>query len=403
MGLLEKVFPSSASPGPEDLSADDERRQQDVRQLNVVLVPLLVLAFLAALLKGYQSNAVAAVVIWAVACTSAGGTAGFLFGIPRSGFNKVARAEPADANGNGQSGTPLANGITPNTNLEEVSDWLTKIIVGLTLVNLDKIQGEVAGISLNMAASFHPVPNTVHTSFATALVVGFFILGFLCGYLYTRLILQGAFERSNQSVIKQLRYQRVVEKELSAADAAFATESVPEAGDPGPVLSASEQKSAERVYRATTPNQLEEVMKEIRILAQEYERVRSSLPAGGERTRAMSQVVKRMTVFGLAAQPLLPRLVSSDSAGERLAASVILRMQFNPNYIEWLGKQLKSELPFPVFHALQALRAGMTQASDSDKKRIRDVVRAAKPGVESASGADSSRLRLMEQILADDS
>ena len=44
--------------------------------------------------------------------------------------------------------------------------------------------------------------------FHSALIVGFFILGFLCGYLYTRTFLQGAFARSDPRLMK---FQQVLE------------------------------------------------------------------------------------------------------------------------------------------------------------------------------------------------
>ena len=60
-----------------------------------------------------------------------GGTLlGFLFALPRS--EKAAEIEH-------NSKSYML--VRPNTNLEDVSDWLTKIVVGLTLVQLNKIPG----------------------------------------------------------------------------------------------------------------------------------------------------------------------------------------------------------------------------------------------------------------------
>src|SRR6266850_7688731 len=65
------------------------------------------------------------------AALAAGILIGFLFGIPRT----LQREGPKDtANGNAPG---EAYGV--NTNLEQISDWLTKIIVGVGLVQLGRV------------------------------------------------------------------------------------------------------------------------------------------------------------------------------------------------------------------------------------------------------------------------
>ncbi|HMS10401.1 MAG TPA: hypothetical protein PKE66_13010, partial [Pyrinomonadaceae bacterium] len=62
------------------------------------------------------------VVMIALAAVATGGFLGFLFGIPRSTIG----------NGDiGNSREPLNIAYTPSTNLEQVADWLTKIIIGV--------------------------------------------------------------------------------------------------------------------------------------------------------------------------------------------------------------------------------------------------------------------------------
>ena len=53
-----------------------------------------------------------------------GGVVGFLFGIPLTSKQRAAAANDSQ--------------YEPNTNLEQVSDWLTKIIVGVGLVQLGR-------------------------------------------------------------------------------------------------------------------------------------------------------------------------------------------------------------------------------------------------------------------------
>lgn len=74
---------------------------------------------------------------WAVA----GGVLGFLFGIPRL-LQRWAAPSPPGTSGEGKAaeGKEVARRyLLSNSNLEDISDWLTKIIVGLGLINLTKM------------------------------------------------------------------------------------------------------------------------------------------------------------------------------------------------------------------------------------------------------------------------
>jgi len=104
--------------------------------------------------------------LWAMACIAAGALTGFLFGVPR--------ANPAAARG------PYLH----NTNVEAVSDWLTKILVGVSLVNLQTIGAFVDGL----AADLGPALATTK-AFANGLIAYFFVIGIIQGYILTRMFL----------------------------------------------------------------------------------------------------------------------------------------------------------------------------------------------------------------------
>ncbi|NBD32497.1 MAG: hypothetical protein GVY17_05900 [Cyanobacteria bacterium] len=67
------------------------------------------------------------VAIVAVASLIGGGFVGFLFGVPRT------------LSQNGQENDPSSSAIQANTNLEQISDWLTKILVGVSLTQIKAI------------------------------------------------------------------------------------------------------------------------------------------------------------------------------------------------------------------------------------------------------------------------
>ena len=73
-----------------------------------------------------------AFVATAAASFTGGAAIGFLFGLPRAEKYRYIKKNDVDHNAKEYE-------YADNTNLEEVSDWLTKIIVGLSLVNFDTI------------------------------------------------------------------------------------------------------------------------------------------------------------------------------------------------------------------------------------------------------------------------
>lgn len=109
---------------------------------------------------------------------------GFLFGIPRA--EKITPNEQTDRNSNGR------NFYSDNTNLEDISDWLTKIIVGLTLVKFNTILGWLKSAALSMGATLSgkkPCTDdcTGYFVFSYSIIILYFIAGLGASYLWTRI------------------------------------------------------------------------------------------------------------------------------------------------------------------------------------------------------------------------
>src|SRR5688500_18795600 len=81
--------------------------------------------------KGGRLAGGVATLFCAIAPFTLGGLVGFLFGIPKT----VAPSE------DGQNG--IHRSWHPNTSLEQISDWLTKILLGIGLTQLTVIPGEL--------------------------------------------------------------------------------------------------------------------------------------------------------------------------------------------------------------------------------------------------------------------
>ena len=99
---------------------------------------------------------------------------------------------------NDQAGSKK-QGLQPNTNLEQISDWLTKIVVGVTLVEWKNVQMQLEAAAKIVANSMcDKTCAGSPTAFAYALILYFSFSGFLGSYLLTRLFLQGAFRDADQ-------------------------------------------------------------------------------------------------------------------------------------------------------------------------------------------------------------
>src|ERR1051325_8646525 len=166
--------------------------QGDLFFANVFFICYSIICFATVIVHcGLNQHAAGTSCIWALASATAGGVFGFLFGIPKILQSNRLPEESARS-------TVIDHRQQLNTNLTEISDWLTKIIVGLSLINLSKFPPYLTSMARTLAASIDHADPDPHMGFAYALLVCFSILGFLFGYLYTRLYLQGAFSRADQ-------------------------------------------------------------------------------------------------------------------------------------------------------------------------------------------------------------
>ncbi|MBX7156447.1 MAG: hypothetical protein K1X91_15940 [Bacteriodetes bacterium] len=121
-------------------------------------------------------NATKEVTLWSalancLAAQFVGVIIGFLFGFPKS--------TPPDTTK--PSATPS---FTNNTNLEQISDWLTKIIISASLVEFR----EIFRYYLNAGCQFG-VMGTPEYRFGLALILFSLIAGFLAAYIFTSIIL----------------------------------------------------------------------------------------------------------------------------------------------------------------------------------------------------------------------
>ncbi|MFD4660016.1 hypothetical protein ACFWP2_30830 [Kitasatospora sp. NPDC058444] len=117
-----------------------------------------------------------------------GGALGFLFGVPRVRGGAGAGAGAGEPQGS----------YAPNTNLEQVSDWLTKVLLGVGLTQLGSLGERLHDLGTALAPAFGGGADAV--PFAAALVLYFLVFGFLAGWLVTRLALPQALTETDQAL-----------------------------------------------------------------------------------------------------------------------------------------------------------------------------------------------------------
>lgn len=131
-----------------------------------------------------------------------GGFFGFLFGIPR--------AQQRPDGEDGEKGRRYAE----NTNLEQISDWLTKILIGITLTQFETLKDWVVGFSRLYAPAFlGTAPAPSGTAVCVAVIAYFAIVGFLSVYLWTRLYMEGALRVAGADTNVRLRDMMEVEQQ----------------------------------------------------------------------------------------------------------------------------------------------------------------------------------------------
>jgi len=196
---------------------------------------------------------------------------GFLFGVPRTVQTEQQPSKGADAQ------TP-DSGVSyrANTNLEQISDWLTKILVGVGLTQLNRIPEKLGAFGDFLAAGMNG--GKAERSFGILTFLFFSTCGFLVGFLWTRLYLQKEFKQADLGVLAREIQQIKSQPDKDARALSLALRQLSPTSD-APVPSEEELKQAIREASAPTrliifeharnarkysgPNQLQQVEKTI--------------------------------------------------------------------------------------------------------------------------------------------
>jgi hypothetical protein len=86
-----------------------------------------------------------------------------------------------------QTGQAKTSSFAPSTNLAEVSDWLTKLLIGASLVSLSKLGPPVGRLIDSIAGGLSTGGSATGSAkvVAGAILFGYVAMGFLDGYILT--------------------------------------------------------------------------------------------------------------------------------------------------------------------------------------------------------------------------
>ena len=147
------------------LANDVDTQRVEIFGLGIAALGILVVFFYSGL-----SKAAASWILCAAAFFAVGMTTGFIFAVPR------------------------ASGRYVNSNLELISDWLTKILVGVGLTQFKSIPPALQKLATFIAGGIQS--SGQDQAFALFVILYFSFGGFVAAYLETRVFLTGAFVRS---------------------------------------------------------------------------------------------------------------------------------------------------------------------------------------------------------------
>lgn len=268
----------------------------------------------------------------------AGLLVGLVFGVPRAVSQSI-------------DGSQERYG--PNTNLEQISDWLTKILVGVGLTQFRAI-GDAAGRLFTNVAPL--LGSASDAPFAGALIVLFSALGFLLGWLVARLRLPVAMSSAD-------REQREIEEKLRQARQAA------QRGDP-------EQAAELRLEVA-------DQMLDPTTLARAYERERRA-PPSAYRTARMETIVASARLLGTSqlSRDEVRQLFGSGEDGKRVVALAAMQANAGLADIEAILDGIgNSRSAFEQYHALRALERAQDQLTAEQRRRAHEVItRQREPG-----------------------
>lgn len=198
--------PQSTKDTRNTAETDKQQSENIIIRMFVLFVIVMGMGIGAILLYAFTEDEnrwsiVGVALLLATAATLVGGFFGFLFSVPRTILPNGSH-NGNNANGEAHDGEHPVN-YWPNTNLAEVSDWLTKVIIGASLTQLLFLPKALADLGNYFKPALGGDP--AGHAFAVVVVVTYWFSGFFVAYFWTVL-------RYRRVLMRQERDLRISEE-----------------------------------------------------------------------------------------------------------------------------------------------------------------------------------------------
>jgi|GEM_PF-2355641 len=136
--------------------------------------------------------------LWSFAYLVIGALLGFIFSVPKL----ISDSPVTDGTASLSPSQSVRARYQENTNLTQISDWLAKVLIGASLVQMKEIPLFVYKVAGKMGAGARDVACTAispecisaHLTICCAGIIVYFLTwGFICGYLVMKLVLTEQF------------------------------------------------------------------------------------------------------------------------------------------------------------------------------------------------------------------
>ncbi|MDW3190956.1 MAG: hypothetical protein R8G66_01290 [Cytophagales bacterium] len=283
-------------------------------------------------------------IVISISSYATGSFLGFLFGIPKTM----------------QSGNETDQEIRyqQNTNLEQISDWLTKILVGLGLTQLNEIGTQFEGLIKFTGAGLDGSRSA--EVFTGSIIIYFVILGFLMFYLWSRLNLAIAFKKADNVLEKNTLVEALVSLNMAAKSVSHKN------GEKEIQTSIRklEQQLLKIVSKSVSPK------KQLNKLADEYNKIRISNDPSLNRTFLMSKVMAEISALASGTGLTPESFFDKKDGGRRLIALAIIKANPKPKYHNIVIQTVRQSLSaFEQYHALRAAEE-MLNTLDNEKLKL---------------------------------
>lgn len=280
----------------------------------------------------------------------------FLFGIPKilqSNQAKIPESDNAEVTKIDLSKQAPIYQQQVNTNLTEISDWLTKIIVGLGLVNLTRIPPFLNNAATILASGLSEpqiTPSKMAIASAYGIIIAYTIFGFLFAYITTRLYLAVLFSEADQRTLLSIAQktertaQKTEEIAQKAKEAAGAAQSALQKAEFALITSPDTS-----LHGSSLENLLQS--------AANYNEIRNTMKPGPARTSKMTEVVKgMMAIISLIETYDIDAALKDRNDGKRLIGYVWLNVKPNEEYLGELVDAIATDpTAFGQYWGIQAL------------------------------------------------